>query len=235
MDQRRRRWADAVYMLYKCFVFAGYTHIHVPLLQCNIHKCIAIHQMSLISWIRSSPHYTKESETIFLDSLITRRMLNITSLITPSFLLPTFPRNARCSQGRSPRPRKKRALRGRCSFLAFSHLFCCPNEMNRALATFVHIQAKLGQENLLRMVRWLRWHCPPDTGFEIRALAVWDRARYLSVTEAPHNTDFHTWMGKELFCFFQTAETGNRTPNSGVKGSGANHYPRAPALLLSTF
>ena len=79
------------------------------------------------------------------------------------------------------------------------------------------------------MVRWLRWHCPPDTGFEIRALAVWGRARYLSVTEAPHNTDFHTWMGKKHFCFFQTAETGNRTPNSGVKGSGANHYPRAPA------
>ena len=80
------------------------------------------------------------------------------------------------------------------------------------------------------MVRWLRWHCPPDTGFEIRALAVWGRARYLSVTEAPHNTNFHTWMGKKHFCFFQTAETGNRTPNSGVKSSGANHYPRAPAL-----
>ena len=63
----------------------------------------------------------------------------------------------------------------------------------------------------------------------IRALAVWDRARYLSITEAPHNTNFHTWMGKKQFCFFQTAETGNRTPNSGVKGSGANHYPRAPA------
>ena len=79
------------------------------------------------------------------------------------------------------------------------------------------------------MVRWLRWHCPPDTGFEIRALAVWGRARYLSVTEAPHNTDFHTWMGKKHFYFFQTAETGNQTPNSGVKGSGANHYPSAPA------
>ena len=79
------------------------------------------------------------------------------------------------------------------------------------------------------MVRWLRWHCPPDTGLEIRALAVWGRARYLSVTEAPHNTNFHTWMGKKQFCFFQTAETGNRTPDSGVKGSGANHYPRAPA------
>ena len=83
------------------------------------------------------------------------------------------------------------------------------------------------------MVRWLGWHCPPDTGFEIRALAVWGRARYLSVTEAPHNTDFHTWMGKKHFCFFQTAETGNRTPNSGVKGSGANHYPRAPAQAIS--
>ena len=88
------------------------------------------------------------------------------------------------------------------------------------------------------MVRWLRWHCPTDTGFEIRVMAVWGRARYLSVTEAPHNTDFHTWMGKKHFCFFQTA--GNRTPNSGVKGSGANHYPRAPApdvdrLCLSPF
>ena len=39
-------------------------------------------------------------------------------------------------------------------------------------------------------------------------------------------------MGKKHFCFFQTAETGNRTPNSGVKGSGANHYPRAPALYI---
>ena len=57
------------------------------------------------------------------------------------------------------------------------------------------------------MVRWLRWHCPPDTGFEI--LAVWGRAHYLSVTEAPHNTDFYTWMGKKHFCFSQTAETGN--------------------------
>ena len=33
-------------------------------------------------------------------------------------------------------------------------------------------------------------------------------------------------MGKKQFCFFQTAETGNRTPDFGVKGSGANHYPR---------
>ena len=31
---------------------------------------------------------------------------------------------------------------------------------------------------------------------------------------------------KNIFCFSQTAETGNRTQNSDVKGSGANHYPR---------
>ena len=40
---------------------------------------------------------------------------------------------------------------------------------------------------------------------------------------------FTRGWGRNIFCFFQTVETGNRTPNSGVKGSGANHYPRAPA------
>ena len=82
--------------------------------------------------------------------------------------------------------------------------------------------------NWARRTSWGWWDEWPDTGFEIRALAVWGRARYLSVTEAPHNTDFHTWMGKKHFCFFETAETGNQTPNSGVKGSGANHYLIGP-------
>ena len=40
----------------------------------------------------------------------------------------------------------------------FKMFFFC--EMNQALGTFVHIQAKLGQKNLPRMVRW---HRPPDT------------------------------------------------------------------------
>ena len=79
---------------------------------------------------------------------------------------------------------------------------------------------------------WVKWHCPPDSGFEIRALAVWGRVRYLSVTEAPHNTEFYEWMGKKHFCFFQTAETGKWTPISSVKGSGADHYPRAPAPII---
>ena len=42
---------------------------------------------------------------------------------------------------------------------------------------------------------------------------------------------FTRGWGRNIFCFFQIAETGNRTPNSGVRGSGANHYPRAPALV----
>ena len=44
---------------------------------------------------------------------------------------------------------------------------------------------------------------------------------------------FTRGWGRNIFCFFQTAGTGNRTPNCGVKGSGANHYPRAPAQPVS--
>ena len=36
-------------------------------------------------------------------------------------------------------------------------------------------------------------------------------------------------MEKKHFGFFQTAETWKRAPNCGVKGSGANHYPKATA------
>ena len=62
--------------------------------------------------------------------------------------------------------------------------------------TFVHTQAKLDQENLLRMVRWVRQNCPPDTGLEIQTLDVWGRARYHLVTEAPSNTEFYERMGE---------------------------------------
>ena len=66
------------------------------------------------------------------------------------------------------------------------------NEMNRALG---HLRAHIGLTGPGE---------PPEDGemiemtlssrhrFEIRALAVWGRARYLSVTEAPHNTDYST-------------------------------------------
>ena len=46
---------------------------------------------------------------------------------------------------------------------------------------------------------------------------------------------FTRGWGRNIFCFFQTAETGNRTPNSGVKGSSANHYPRGVGKLWYWF
>ena len=43
----------------------------------------------------------------------------------------------------------------------------------------------------------MRWHCPQDTGLEIRGLAVWGRAGYFSVTEASHNIEFVRMDGEE--------------------------------------
>ena len=86
--------------------------------------------------------------------------------------------------------------------------------------------------NWARRASWGWWDDWDDTVIQTQEseFEPWrSEAEHLSVTEAPGNTDFHTWMGKKHFCFFQTAETGNQTPNSGVKGSGASHYPRAPA------
>ena len=51
-----------------------------------------------------------------------------------------------------------------------------------------------------------------DTGFEIRALAVWGRARYLSVTEASYNTEFFLHVdGEETFLFLLNRR--DREPN----------------------
>ena len=77
----------------------------------------------------------------------------------------------------------------------------------------MHIWAKPSQENLLRMVRWMRWHCPPDTRFEIRALAIWGRARYLSITEASHNIEYLRVSGEETF-FSSLASDGTMWQNS---------------------
>ena len=64
----------------------------------------------------------------------------------------------------------------------------------------MHKHAKLGQENLLRILRWIRWHCPPDTYFKIRAMSFCDRVLYLSATEATQNTESLWVSEKEKFC-----------------------------------
>ena len=79
----------------------------------------------------------------------------------------------------------------------------------------------------LRIVRWVRWHCPWDTGFEIHTLEVCDRSRRL-----PTILSFLRVGGEETLLFLWNRR--DRETNPGlysVKGSGANHYPRAPALF----
>ena len=94
----------------------------------------------------------------------------------------------------------------------------------RFWATFVHIYAKLGQENILRI------HFPADKVFEVRALAVWGRARYLSVTGALHNIQSLRVSGEETLCFFETWMPERETsPRSQTFQAGRlNHYTRAP-------
>ena len=42
------------------------------------------------------------------------------------------------------------------------------------------------------------------------------RARYLSVTEALHNTDFHTWMGRKHFLFLSNRRDREPSPELSV-------------------
>ena len=82
------------------------------------------------------------------------------------------------------------------------------------------------------MVSWMRCHCPPDTGFTIRTLAVWGRARYLSVTEALRNIESLRVSREERF-FFEMPERGLRPrPPTFRAGSfmHVKHCTRPPAL-----
>ena len=98
-----------------------------------------------------------------------------------------------------------------------------------------HIWDKLGQENTPRMVKWMRWHCPPNIGFEIRALTVWGRARHLSITETPHNIESLRVRGgggrkNSLFETWRPEWGSNRWSPTFQTGS-FNHCTRAPAQL----
>ena len=108
------------------------------------------------------------------------------------------------------------------------------NEMNRALG---HLYAHIG---------WTGPGEPREDG-EIIEMTLSSRHRIrnsspggqksstlpLGLGGSPQYWLSHVDGEETIFCFFQTAETGNRTPNSGVKGSGANHYPRAHTQLFN--
>ena len=74
--------------------------------------------------------------------------------------------------------------------------------------TLVHIQAK--------MVRWGEMTLPSRHRIRNSTLEVWGRARYLSVTEAPHNNEFYEWMGKEHSLFLLSCESRQRDTKSAM-------------------
>ena len=82
------------------------------------------------------------------------------------------------------------------------------------------------------MVRWMRWHCPSDTGFKISALAVWDRAGYLSVTEAPLTIlNLYEWAEKKNVVSLKLeGQSGVRTRDLPLSKHAALTAPGPPGL-----
>ena len=94
--------------------------------------------------------------------------------------------------------------------------------------------------NWARRTSWGWWDDWDDTVFQTQ-----DSKFKPWRSEAEHATSrsrrlptiltFTRGWGRNIFSFLQTAETGNRTPDSGVKGSGANHYPGPPPTSWLTY
>ena len=117
-------------------------------------------------------------------------------------------------------------------------------ETNRLITTMVALSAKRDTLLANEMNRALGHHCahigwtgpgePPEDGeMNEMTLPFTHRIRNScpgglrpSTLPLGHGGSPQYWLSH----VDGAAETGNRTPNSRVKGSGANHYPRAPAL-----
>ena len=88
--------------------------------------------------------------------------------------------------------------------------------------------------NWARRTSWGWWDDWDDTVLQTQDSKFepwWSEAEHATSRSRrlPTILTFTRGWGRNIFCFFQTAETGNRTPNSGVlttNCSGANHYPR---------
>ena len=82
-------------------------------------------------------------------------------------------------------------------------------------------------------MRMVSWHCTSDTRFKTRALVVWARARYLSITEAVRNIESLRVSGEETFCFFSLKNGVQTRDIQRSKAGNFTHCTRAPALGLS--
>ena len=109
------------------------------------------------------------------------------------------------------------------------------NEMNRATG---YLCEHITGLNWARKTSWGWWDEWDDTVLQTQdsKFEPWrSEAEYATSRSRrlPTIMSFTRGWGRTFFCFFQTAVTGNRTPNSGVKGSGANHYPRATSFKFA--
>ena len=106
---------------------------------------------------------------------------------------------------------------------------CIMNKIIGVLATF----AILDDDNGEMMVRWMRLHCPSDREFVIRALAVCERGRHLSATDAPHNIEYLCVSRKKTFWFFETwmpPQRGSNPWSPTIQAGGFNHCIRDPGF-----
>ena len=71
----------------------------------------------------------------------------------------------------------------------------------------------------------MRWHCLPDTEFEIRVLAVWGRTRYTRSRRLSTILNLYEWTGKSHFCSF---ETWGPEWGSTFQAGSFNHCTRPP-------
>ena len=69
-----------------------------------------------------------------------------------------------CGDWRSRQWRSHTLAAKRANILHKSFKRADGNVINGVLGHFFARIGKLGHESLLRMVRWMRWHCPRDTG-----------------------------------------------------------------------
>ena len=87
--------------------------------------------------------------------------------------------------------------------------------------------------NWARRASWGWWDEWDDTALQTQdsKFEPWrseaEHVTFLS-RRLPTIVTFRSVWGRNIF-FFQTVKTGKRTPNSSMRGSGANHYHRAPA------
>ena len=126
-----------------------------------------------------------------------------------------------CGDWRSRQWRSHTLAAKRTNILHKSFKRADGNVMNGVLGHFFARIGKLGHESLLRMVRWMRWHCPRDTGSKFEP---WRSETEHATSQSrglPIILNICEWAEKKHFVWLN--------PWSPTFQAGSfNHYTRAP-------